>query len=327
MDAIIGVAVAILAIMFGAIYLCFCPASSTNSENTSSAHTANERTTSVATSPPRIESGSSRLGVTVRAVVHLDERCNLIIAEGSIVNFTGDAIVNAANTGGLGGGGVDGAISVKGGRPLQLAREALPVLDGRGGMKSRIREGDAVTTVGGDLDAKWVIHAVGPAYSCETNWKKEDGLLRSAYTASIREALKHKCETVGFALLSAGIFRGGRTLEEVLRIGCEAVRDAVGGSCLREVYMVGFTRTEIETLASVAASMQAGATERQEDDEEDEEARAGARVKIQGLKGAVQHNGMQGVVTSFVTEKGRYAVKLDESGESLLVKRENMVLL
>ena len=81
--------------------------------------------------------------------------------------------------------------------------------------------------------------------------------MRSAYTAAIEEAIKHNCRTLGFALLSAGIFRGGRSLDAVLQIGCEAVRDAAA-SPLKEVYLVGFTPAELGTLMKAAEAAMAG---------------------------------------------------------------------
>jgi len=209
---------------------------------------------------PECVVGSQRCGVLVRAVKDLGH-CKLIIAQGSVVDFSGDATVNAANTGGLGGGGVDGAISRAGGPALAEARQALPLLDaedgeenktdifGRG-CRDRIRCGGAVTTVAGDLAANWVIHAVGPAYSNQTNWPEEDGLLRSAYVESIKEAVKHDCKTVGFSLLSAGIFRGGRSLQTVLGIGCKACEDTAAAP-VEEIYLVGFKDEEIAALMNI----------------------------------------------------------------------------
>jgi len=204
--------------------------------------------------------GNVRFGVTIRAVKDLGQ-CKLIVAQGSVVDFSGGAIVNAANTGGIGGGGVDGAISRAGGPALAAARQALPLLDaeegdepatdmfGRG-CRDRIRCGGAVTTVAGNLDAEWVIHAVGPAYSNSTNWPEEDALLRSAYVNSITEAITHNCTSIGFSLLSAGIFRGGRSLETVLAIGCKACEDTAAAP-LEEIYLVGFMDKEVKALVSI----------------------------------------------------------------------------
>ena len=178
-----------------------------------------------------------------------------VVARGSVVGYRGTAIVNAANEGCLGGGGVDGAISEAGGEALFLAREALPELEGRPGVRCAC--GDAKTTVGGDLPAQFVIHAVGPNYR---GFREEadpenpdegpgdvedefmaDGLLYSAYQCAMVEARTQKMASVGFSLLSSGIFRGRRPLGAVLRIGVLAIAaNAYPG--LEEVAMVGFKR-------------------------------------------------------------------------------------
>lgn len=176
----------------------------------------------------------------------------LILSSGSVVDFKGDAIVNAANTGCLGGGGVDGAVSSAGGPQLKKAREALPLLDNRG---KRCETGDAKITVGGSLKAKWCIHAVGPNYrvlESKGNSQDEcDKLLHDAYVAAMQRAQEVRASTVAFSLLSSGIFRGSRSLQDVLRIGVEAVAKAAY-SGLSAVHLVGFTREELEILQEAA---------------------------------------------------------------------------
>lgn len=150
----------------------------------------------------------------------------LVLCRGSVLDFVGDAIVNAANTGCLGGGGVDGAISKAGGMTLQRAREALPVLEkGENGWSSvRCRVGEAVTTVGGSLNVGHVIHAVGPNFS-DFDGSDSEGLdlLRNAYVACVSEAQKHGFRSIAFSLLSAGIFRGHLPLNTVLETGLVGV--------------------------------------------------------------------------------------------------------
>ena len=81
------------------------------------------------------------------------------IAKGSVVDFTGSAIVNAANEACLGGGGVDGAITAAGGKALADARKALPELDKK---RTRCPTGECVVTISGELKAKdYCLHAVG----------------------------------------------------------------------------------------------------------------------------------------------------------------------
>merc|ERR1712183_343959 len=95
----------------------------------------------------------------------------VIAAGGSVVDFSGDIIVNAANSGGLGGGGVDGAINKKGGKELERARSELPIVSHdkeehstRAVDAVRIPTGEARITTAGDLTCKWVVHAVGPQF-------------------------------------------------------------------------------------------------------------------------------------------------------------------
>jgi len=172
----------------------------------------------------------------------------LVASRGSVVAFEGDAIVNAANQGCLGGGGVDGAISKAGGPELLEARKQLPVV-GRG---IRCPTGSAVITVGGALRAKFCVHAVGPNYRVRIEAKSAsaeacDKLLASAYCKSMEVAASNSITTIAFSLLSAGIFRGPRSLQEVLDIGVRAVADAdfVG---LKEVHLVAYTEAELLCL-------------------------------------------------------------------------------
>ncbi|CAE8634483.1 unnamed protein product, partial [Polarella glacialis] len=191
---------------------------------------------------PKVKSLGMR-PFSVRVMPHVPGAC-VMLSLGSVVDFAGDVVVNAANTGCLGGGGVDGAISAAGGKAMAEARQALPVLDKR--MK-RCDTGDAKVTTGGSLKARWCVHAVGPNYrvlegiggSCADG----DALLRSAYLAAMQRSQEVKAATIGFSLLSAGIFRGSRPLVEVLAIGLEAVETGAYPG-LEAVHLVAFTDKE-----------------------------------------------------------------------------------
>ena len=174
----------------------------------------------------------------------------LVVSSGSVVDAQVSAIVNAANERCLGGSGVDGAITKAGGASLAEARKALPVLSD----DKRCETGGAVLTSGsfGALRCASVIHAVGPDYR-QVDLKKGDALLRSAYVAAMRLARENDCSTVAFSLLSAGIFRGGRSLDEVLHIAVEALRDSCYPS-LERVHLVAFADEEQEVLKRVAAA-------------------------------------------------------------------------
>lgn len=133
--------------------------------------------------------------VPIKMIV-LSSGTKLVVSQGSVVNFDGDAIVNAANEHCLGGGGVDGAISLAGGSELLNARLQLPVLKVSGKTDLRCETGDAKITIGGQLLAKYCIHAVGPDYgtllASGGSLSDCDDLLRSAYTSAMERAKENK---------------------------------------------------------------------------------------------------------------------------------------
>ena len=133
--------------------------------------------------------GERWLGVLPRRIDMLATGTLLCCSQGSVVAFSGDAIVNAANTGCLGGGGVDGAINDAGGRKLRAARAALPML----APWTRCLTGGAVSTEAGTLSCKRVIHAVGPDYRDDGTEEECDALLASAYAAALAQAREHGC--------------------------------------------------------------------------------------------------------------------------------------
>ena len=186
---------------------------------------------------------------------------NLIISRGSVVDFSypsnpeSSAIVNAANEGCLGGGGVDGAISSAGGPNLLADRQALPEL--RTGV--RCPTGSAVITGPNSYDklnTPYVIHAVGPDFRKFGHSLGEgERLLSSAYASSLNCAKSAKLEAVGFSLLSAGIFRGPKSVKGVLKIGIETICKFNAYPELKEVHMCAFDQTEADTLVEIAKDM------------------------------------------------------------------------
>ena len=175
-----------------------------------------------------------------------------------MVDFSGECIINAANEGMLGGGGVDGAISSAGGDALYYLRARVPTM--KGSKFKRCQTGDAKITHSGypynKLKCDYVIHAVGPNYSMLLRGKKQmkiadiDQLLYSSYAKSMLICKEKGIKSVGFCLISAGIFRGPHSLEDVLKIGIMAIRDYMFPGI--EVYLIGYTESELLKLTDVA---------------------------------------------------------------------------
>lgn len=135
------------------------------------------------------------------------------IVTNDITKMEVDAVVNAANTGLQRGGGVCGAIfQLAGATQLQAACDKL----------APIKTGEAVITPGFGLPAKFIIHAVGPIY-CQLSKEESERLLRAAYTNSLTIAVKNKCQSIAFPLISSGIY--GYPKEEALTVAMGAIED------------------------------------------------------------------------------------------------------
>jgi O-acetyl-ADP-ribose deacetylase (regulator of RNase III) len=219
-----------------------------------------------------VPSSSSSL-VQLAASFSLSKNISLRLLGGSVTDFSSPqsgAIVNAANEGCLGGGGVDGAIGDAGGESLFRDREALPLLE-RG---IRCPTGSAVPTGPGEygtLQVPYVIHAVGPNYMMHDDFDTPDQLLQSAYQKSLDLAKEHGITEVAFALLSAGVFRGERDLDTILGIAVTGIRawvdQAQDGGALESVSLIAFSPVERRLLLEVTR----GILEEQDQDEEPSE--------------------------------------------------------
>ena len=123
---------------------------------------------------------------------------NIKIVQGDITTAEADAIVNAANSRMLGGGGVDGAIHRAAGPELLAACRQVPAENG-----VRCPAGQARITRAGNLKATYVIHTVGPRYGVD---EPAAELLASAYQNSLDLALSHGCRSIAFPAVSCGVY-------------------------------------------------------------------------------------------------------------------------
>lgn len=167
------------------------------------------------------------------------------LIQGDITLQDTDAIVNAANSGLLGGGGVDGAIHRAGGPAIMEACRALR--EKQGGCPT----GEAVITTGGRLKARYVIHAVGPVW--RGGLENEDRLLANAYRNSLRIALEHGIRSIAFPSISTGIY--GYPVERASVVAFSTVRDFLeANDSLDEVRFLVFSRDDYNVYAPLINS-------------------------------------------------------------------------
>jgi len=139
---------------------------------------------------------------------------------GDITTVAADAIVNAANSSLLGGGGVDGAIHRAGGPEILAACRELRA----GTLPDGLPAGQAVATTAGRLPARWVIHTVGPVYS---HAEDRSATLASCYRESLRVADELGARTVAFPAVSAGVY--GWPMDDAARIAVRTVTETPTG--------------------------------------------------------------------------------------------------
>ena len=140
-------------------------------------------------------------------------KTRLSLIQGDITKQTTDVIVNAANSGLMGGGGVDGAIHRAGGPAiLDECRQIISRI-------GRLDTGKAVITTGGNLKSKYVVHTVGPVWHGGSRGEAE--LLASAYRESLKLAAEHKLKSVSFPSISTGAY--GYPVTEAAKVALETV--------------------------------------------------------------------------------------------------------
>ncbi|MEV6317610.1 O-acetyl-ADP-ribose deacetylase [Streptomyces sp. NPDC051776] len=165
---------------------------------------------------------------------------NITLSMGDITDQTVDAVVNAANSSLLGGGGVDGAIH-RGGGP-EILQECRTLRASR--YEDGLPAGQAAATTAGRLPARWVVHTVGPVWS---DSEDRSETLASCYRESLRVADELGARTVAFPAISTGVYRW--PLEDAARIALSAVRDAKT-TVVTEARFVLFGREAYDAFAT-----------------------------------------------------------------------------
>jgi len=160
--------------------------------------------------------------------------------QGDITTLQVDAIVNAANSSLLGGGGVDGAIH----------RRAGPDLVHECRLLGGCRTGEAKLTKGYRLEAKYIIHTVGPVW--QGGGAREAELLADCYRNSLRIAVEQGLGTIAFPCISTGVY--GYPLEPAAQIAVATVREMTADSTLREVIFCCFSSSDFEVYQRLLAA-------------------------------------------------------------------------
>jgi O-acetyl-ADP-ribose deacetylase (regulator of RNase III) len=168
---------------------------------------------------------------------HCVEKIQII--KGDITKIEVDAVVNAANSSLLGGGGVDGAIHRAGGPDILEA--CRKIVARQGGCKT----GEAVITTAGNLPAKYVIHTVGPVWNGGT--KQENEKLKNCYINSLKLAAEYGCKTIAFPNISTGVY--GFPKDKAAIIALNAVKEFLAkNNNITQVFFVCFDEENFNLL-------------------------------------------------------------------------------
>ena len=179
----------------------------------------------------------------------LGEGSRLVFLQGDITQQDSDAIVNAANSTLMGGGGVDGAIHRAGGPAI--LEECRKIVAAQG----HLPPGEAVSTTGGRLPAAFVIHTVGPIW--RGGMHGEPALLANAYRNSLRLADRLALHNLAFPSISTGAY--GYPAAQAAQIAIEsAIAALVDARSVREVRFVLFDRGSLDTFLEAARSVAQG---------------------------------------------------------------------
>ncbi|QSW87096.1 O-acetyl-ADP-ribose deacetylase [Flavobacterium endoglycinae] len=165
----------------------------------------------------------------------------LELLKADITEIQVDAIVNAANTSLLGGGGVDGAIHRKGGKAI--LDECIQIRNKQGGCKT----GEAVITTAGNLPSKYVIHTVGPVWNGDKEEKSK--LLADCYQNSLALAVENGIKTIAFPNISTGIYHFPK--DKAAEIAVKVVKEFDRISEIEKVLFVCFDDENYQIYKSI----------------------------------------------------------------------------
>jgi len=224
-------------------------------------------------SPPGSKEGFTsaavpELGLNVLRTFEYASGRFLHAAQGQLVNFEGDCIVNSANSKRLGGGGIDKAVMAAGGQALLASRKAAGMV-GVGPKAVYCATGDAMITSAprgktfGSLKARHVVHAVAPQFPSAELAKRDRqsvetayGLLANAYRRALEVGAHAGARTIAVPMLATSNFKGGQSVEDIGAAGVSAVLETLtaspAGNTLDCVYLVMLLSDEAETMARVA---------------------------------------------------------------------------
>jgi len=163
----------------------------------------------------------------------------VVVKVGDITKEDAEAIVNAANSSLMGGGGVDGAIHRAGG--AEILKECREIRRAR--YPEGLPTGEAVMTTAGKMSAKRVIHTVGPVYG--RGGKEKAAQLAACYRNSLALAVKERLKTIVFPAISTGVY--GYPLDEAAKVSSHAIEEFLkSDSTIQEVRLVFFDRRDAE---------------------------------------------------------------------------------
>jgi len=175
-------------------------------------------------------------------------KATLQLIKGDITDIEADAIVNAANSSLMGGGGVDGAIHRKGGPQILEECKRIRATEWPDGLPT----GKAVITSGGNLKAKYVIHTVGPVWL--GGFHVEAELLKQAYKNSLKLAVAKGVKTIAFPSISTGAY--GYPVEDASRIAVRTVKEFLEKEDkLERVIFILFSESDFQVYLRTAKSI------------------------------------------------------------------------